>query len=132
MKGYVKVTVEQIQEAITGFTKQYHEGKNVRDIGIERFHKRFFVDEGGWWVKWRCRNMTPSQFVHYHMGTWCRISDVIFKVLSDDEQQKLDFYAGHYLSQIDGLSAMVSQSTDGFALVDSEMAKAINTYRSFI
>lgn len=132
MKGYVNVTVEQLSEAIKGFTKRFDEGEKLRDIGIERFYNRFYVEEANWFLKWRCRNMTPSQFVYYHMGAWDRVADVLFKVLDKDEQKKLDFWQWHHMSALDGPRAMVSQSIDGYALVDSEMAKSIETYRSYL
>ena len=132
MKGYVKVDIHQIEDAIQGFTKRFNEGNALREIGIERFYKRFFTEEGNWLIKWRCRNMTPGQFVYYHMGSWDGIADVVFKVLDKEEQEKLDFWQWHHMSALDGPKAMVSQSTDGFAFVDSEMAKSIETYRSYL
>ena len=132
MKGYVKVSVAQIQESIQGFTKRFNEGKKLRDEGIERFYKRFYLEEGSWWLKWRCRNMTSSQFVYKHMGCWNRIGDVLFRVLTKEECEILDFWQWHHMSALDGPKAMVSQSVDGFALVDSEMATAIQTYRGYL
>jgi hypothetical protein len=132
MKGYVKVTTKQIQEAIDGFTFRHNEGKRLRDIGIDLYYQRYFVDQGSLYTKWRFKKMTPIQFARKDIKPWDGWSDILYKVMTEDETNKIHFWGTHRLSALDGPNAMVTESTDGFALVDSEMAKTIQTYRGYL
>lgn len=132
MKGYVKVTLEQMQEAIDGFIKRYNKGKELVDQGVVRYHERFYTEEGNWYTKWRFKNLSPKEFTRKDIEMWGYWSDVLYKVMSKGDIEIINFWNTHHLSALDGPKAMVSESCDGFVLVDSEMAKAIQTYRGFL
>jgi len=131
MKGYVKVTTKQIQEAIDGFKLRYDQGLELRDVGISRYYNRYYHG-GSWYVRWRFKKMTPIQFARKDIKPWDGWSDILYKVMTEEETDKILFWGTHALYALDGPKAMVAESTDGFALVDSEMAKSIQTFRGYL
>lgn len=132
MKGYVKVEISQVQEAIEGFTLRYNQGKLLCEDGAKRYHKKFYTENGSWYTKWKNKDKTPKEFTRSKIPPWHSWDDVLWEVMDTEEIHKVSFYCRYSLSALDGPKAMVEESCDGFALVDSEMAKAINTYRSYL
>lgn len=132
MKGFVKVTTKQLSEAIDGFTLRHEQGQELCKIGIEKYYNKYYTEEGSWYTKWRFKSLTPKQFARKDIACWGTWSDILWKVMDKEDTAKISFWCHYHLSALDGPKAMVAESCDGYVLVDSEMAKAIQTYRGFL
>lgn len=131
MKGYVKVTNQQLQEAISGFGRRYSDGKVIRDKGIELYYDKYYVN-GNAWTRFFNRNRTPIQFARNRMsGFFVNWSDVLDTVLTDEETDLLDWWCWTGSGSADHLKTMMSQSSDGFALVDHEIARQIEVWSGY-
>lgn len=130
MKGYVKVTNQQLNEAIIGFEKQYEKGKKLLDKGIELYYIKNYVG-GSWLTRFMNRKKTPKQFASKACGVFGSWDDVLYVVLNKEETEVLSWWCWTTANEINPLKALVSQSSDGVALVDQEMAAIIKKYRSY-
>lgn len=130
MKGYVKVTNQQLQEAISGFGRRYAEGKVIRDKGIALYYEKNFVN-GSWLTRFLNRNRTPMQFARNNIGMFGNWDDVLHEVLDVEESNTLHWWCWTHVDKANPLKAMLSQSADGTALVDNEMAAQIELWRDY-
>jgi hypothetical protein len=130
MKGYVRVTTEQLRQAISGFGRKYAEGKVIRDKGIELFYHKHYVN-GSWLTRLLNRKRTRIEFVRNNMSPWGTWADTLHSVLSEDETDLLNWWCWTGSDKVAPLKTLLSQSSDGFALVDNEMAAVIENYGEY-
>lgn len=130
MKGYVKVTNQQLQEAISGFGRRYALGKVIRDKGIELYYKKNYT-QGSWLTRFLNRKLTPTQFARKRIGMFGNWDDVLYDVLDVEESNTLHWWCWTHKDKVNPLKSMLSQSADGTALVDNEMAEQIELWREY-
>lgn len=128
MKGYVKVDKSALLSAIIGFELKYDAAKELRDKGIRLYYEKHYTN-GGRFTKWWNRNKTQMDFVRTRMcafGTW---TDALHDVLTSEECDQLDWWCWTTKSHVDPLRALHNASSDGYVLVDEQMAATINKYK---
>lgn len=131
MKGYVKVTNQQLQEAISGFGRKYAAGKSIRDKGIALYYEKKYVN-GSWLTKFLNKNTSPAQFAKKKMsGFFTNWTDVLHEVLTEEETNILEWWCWTGSDKAAPLKTLLSTSSDGTALVDHEMARMIEAWSEY-
>lgn len=130
MKGYVKVTNQQLQAAISGFGRRYALGKTLRDKGIALYYEKHFVN-GSWLTRLLNRKLTPTQFARKRIGMFGNWDNVLYEVLDVEESNILFWWCWTHADKANPLKSMLSQSADGTALVDNEMAALIEAWSEY-
>lgn len=131
MKGYVKVEKSELLSAITGFELRLDNGKELLNKAIDRFYNEKYKKAGRLY-KWLHRNKTPRQFASMHLGSFYYWIDVLHVVLTPDEYHELDWYCWVNKSKVDPLKALYKTTSDGYALIDDEMANFISKHKTYL
>lgn len=130
MKGYVRVTVAQLEEAVTGFQTRYRKGTELLEQGINRYYEKNYTN-GSWLTKYFNKHKTPRQFARDRIAAFSNWDDLLWPFLSTEEAELLTWWCWTRESNLDSFKSMIAESSDGFALVDGDMVKQINLYRSY-
>jgi hypothetical protein len=130
MKGYVKVTNQQLQEAISGFGRKYAAGKAIRDKGIALYYEKHYT-KGNWLTRLLNRGKTPMQFVRKQIGLFGSWDEVLHEVLDVEESNTLYWWCFTHPDKANVLKTLRSTSADGLALVDNEMARMIEAWSEY-
>lgn len=131
MKGYAKVEKSDLIAAIIGFELKYDAAKELRDKGIRLYYDKHYTSSG-YLNRWWNRNKTQRDFVRdciSSFGTW---TDALSDVLTREECDEVDWWCWTSKDKLEPMRALARASSDGYVLVDDEMANVIVKYKSYL
>jgi hypothetical protein len=89
MKGYVTVSRADIRSACDLWKERNKSGAKLRDKGIALYYEEFYV-KGSWLTRWWNKDKTPIEFARGRLQMFGQWSDILYKVLTEDEIEILD------------------------------------------
>lgn len=127
MKGFVRISVQSVEEALVAHENYIDACKKVTKALVQRYYDKFYPMMSVF-GRWRFRNYTPYQFVCHKCGPFGNLADVLYKVADEAECAALDFeyWRRHtYGNMARDLKNLISATNDSEIMIGDELSKFI-------